>query len=317
MERPAPMTPPDVDLRGFEFMPLDTTRLLDSDLFALSSGDEFKAAVALWCKSWHQVPGGSLPADDRVLAHLSGAGARWPKVREIALRGWVECSDGRLYHPLIAEKAVDAWASRVKHEAKREAERKRLQEWREKRRRNAGETRTETAGETRTKLVGEGEGEGYPPKAPPTVVAVSPATPASDSAPTPPDDPAWLPAESWAGYLAMRKAKQRKAPFTPRARALVLAELERLKAQGQDIAAVLDQSVRNGWTDVYALKAPMRANGAPASVIAHPSSATPDEAAMRRISEACGGLAVERLPDGRYRCGVHFFRPDGRREVLA
>lgn len=52
-------------------------------------------------------------------------------------------------------------------------------------------------------------------------------------------------------------------------------------------------------------------------VVAHPSSATVDEATMRRISDAHGGLAVERLPDGRYRCGVHYFRPDGRREVLA
>ena len=50
-------------------------------------------------------------------------------------------------------------------------------------------------------------------------------------------------------------------------------------------------------------------------VVAHPSSTTPDEAVMRRISEANGGLAVERLPDGRPRCGPPFFRPDGRPEV--
>ncbi|UYM61329.1 YdaU family protein [Pseudomonas aeruginosa] len=91
-------------MRGLPFMPLDVVRLLDSDLFALTSGDEFKAALSLWCKAWLQVPAASLPNDDRVLAHLSGAGARWRKVKDMALRGWQLCSDDRLYHPVIAEK---------------------------------------------------------------------------------------------------------------------------------------------------------------------------------------------------------------------
>jgi hypothetical protein len=108
------MMPVEADLRGLQFMPLDVVRLMDSDLFALSTGDEFKAAVALWCKSWTQLPAGSLPNDDRVLAHLSGSGPRWRKVREMALRGFILCSDGRLYHPVVCEKATEAWAMRVR-----------------------------------------------------------------------------------------------------------------------------------------------------------------------------------------------------------
>lgn len=130
---PPPMTPPDCDLRGLPFMPLDTIRLLDSDLFALSTGDEFKAALALWCKSWQQLPAGSLPVDTRVLAHLSGAGlATWNDVSEIALRGWVLCSDGRLYHPVVAEKAIDAWAKRGKWRERHDTKTERQQRWREK-----------------------------------------------------------------------------------------------------------------------------------------------------------------------------------------
>lgn len=113
-----PMTPPECDLRGLPFMPLDVVRLADSDLFALSTGEEFKAAVALWCKSWLQVPAASLPNDDRILAHLSGAGSRWPKVKAMALRGWIECSDGRLYHPVVAEKARHAWKQREQQRAR-------------------------------------------------------------------------------------------------------------------------------------------------------------------------------------------------------
>ncbi|PAL24786.1 DUF1376 domain-containing protein [Acetobacter syzygii] len=115
---PPPLTPPQSDLRGLPFMPLDTCRLLDSDLFALSTGDGFKCAVALWCKAWQQVPAGSLPHNDRVLAHLSGAGGRWAALRPVALHGWLVCSDGRLYHPVIAEKANQAWKARLAQRAR-------------------------------------------------------------------------------------------------------------------------------------------------------------------------------------------------------
>lgn len=99
-------------------MPLDVVRLLDSDLFALSTGDEFKAAVALWAKAWTQVPAGSLPNEDRILSHLSGSGRAWKKLKNMALKGFVLCDDDRWYHPVIAEKAKEAWAHRLKQRAK-------------------------------------------------------------------------------------------------------------------------------------------------------------------------------------------------------
>lgn len=131
-ELPAPLTPADADLRGLPFMPLDVIRLTDSDLFALSTGDEFKAAITLWCKAWLQVPAGSLPSDDRILAHLSGAGPRWRKVKAIALRGFIECSDGRLYHRVIAEKAADAWERRGEWQEKQNNKTERQQRWRDR-----------------------------------------------------------------------------------------------------------------------------------------------------------------------------------------
>ncbi|WP_198374043.1 DUF1376 domain-containing protein [Neoroseomonas rubea] len=112
-ELPAPPVPADADLRGLPCVLLDVARLFDSDFYALSTGDEFKAGCSLWWKSWHQLPAGSLPDDDRVLAHLSGAGARWPEVKAVALRGWFKASDGRLYHLVVAEKVNEAWAKRL------------------------------------------------------------------------------------------------------------------------------------------------------------------------------------------------------------
>ena len=133
-ELPTPLVPADADLRGLPFMPLDVVRLTNSDLVALSTGEEFKAAVILWAKCWLQVPAASLPDDDRILAHLSGAGARWKKVKEMALRGWVKCDDGRLYHQVIATKAIEAWERRQDYQADREGDRERLRKWREAKR---------------------------------------------------------------------------------------------------------------------------------------------------------------------------------------
>ena len=72
--------------------------------------------------------------------------------------------------------------------------------------------------------------------------------------------PSWVPVDAWTGYLEMRK-KKNKVP-TDRARDLVLADLEQFRAAGHDLAAVLDKSTMNGWTSVYAPKAP-EARGSP------------------------------------------------------
>ena len=128
---PPPPTPADADLREFAFMPLDVLRLRDSEVAARSTGDEFRCAVLLWCAAWHQVPAGSLPDDDIVLSQLAGFGRavkEWQKVRDGALRNWYKCADHRLYHPVVAEKAAEAWAGRVKYAEKKEAERHRKAE---------------------------------------------------------------------------------------------------------------------------------------------------------------------------------------------
>jgi hypothetical protein len=118
--RPAPLVPAEVNLQDFPFMPLDVARLRDSDLASDETPEACWAAVLIWCASWHQVPAGSIPDNDEWQAKQAGYKAQgrvapgWRKVRAGALRGWVLCSDGRLYHPVIAEKAVDAWRSKLK-----------------------------------------------------------------------------------------------------------------------------------------------------------------------------------------------------------
>jgi hypothetical protein len=121
-----PLVPAHVQLRDFAFMPLDVVRLRDSDLATESSGEEFRAAVLLWCSAWHQAPAASLPDNDQVLAKFAGFGRdrkAWLKVKSGALRGFELCSDGRLYHRVLAEKAIEAWDGKLRHRWRRECER--------------------------------------------------------------------------------------------------------------------------------------------------------------------------------------------------
>ena len=136
--RPDPPISVDVDLRGMPFMPLDVNRLRDSDLAIEATGEEFRAAVMLWCASWNQIPAGSLPNSDTALAAYAGFGRDvkgWKKLKNGALRGFVECSDDRLYHSVVTEKAMDAWAERVEYREVKDNEKARKQRERDDRKR--------------------------------------------------------------------------------------------------------------------------------------------------------------------------------------
>ncbi|WP_229765819.1 DUF1376 domain-containing protein [Stenotrophomonas maltophilia] len=117
-------------------MPLDVSRLRDSELAIMATGDEFRAAVLLWCAAWNQLPAASLPDNDQALAAYAGFGRDvrgWQSVKGGAMRGFVLCSDGRWYHPVVAEKAIEAWAERREYRAGKDHdnERKRRErEWR-------------------------------------------------------------------------------------------------------------------------------------------------------------------------------------------
>jgi len=108
-----PLTPKECDVSNFPFMPLDIDRLLNSETWILGDDSEKVASMTLWLKSWSQIPAASIPNNDKMLAHLSGMGSKWKKVKEHALRGWVDGGDGRLYHPVVAEKALEAWLEKL------------------------------------------------------------------------------------------------------------------------------------------------------------------------------------------------------------
>lgn len=142
MTFPDPLVPPEVDLRGYEYMPLYGDRLFKSETWIGASPDAKVAALRLWWHAYaHEVPAASLPNNDVLLSEYAGYGVAvkaWQRIKAQALHGFVECSDGRLYHTRLSEWAIEAWDMRQK-------ERQRKANWRAKKRdKDVTETGTET-----------------------------------------------------------------------------------------------------------------------------------------------------------------------------
>lgn len=62
--------------------------------------------------------------------------------------------------------------------------------------------------------------------------------------------PEWMPVEAWEGFVKMRKSVK-KPLQTERAVKLAIGTLDKLRAEGQDVGAVLDQSTVNSWLGLF------------------------------------------------------------------
>jgi hypothetical protein len=93
--------------------------------------------------------------------------------------------------------------------------------------------------------------------------------------------PDWLPADAWREFVAHRRAIRRPMA-TDHAKRLAIGKLRKLREDGNDPRAVIDQSIGNGWQGLFAIsESGIRAGGkqaAPAALFDGPSPA-----AMRRL----------------------------------
>ena len=64
--------------------------------------------------------------------------------------------------------------------------------------------------------------------------------------------PEWVNVDAWNSFKEMRNKV--KKPLTPRASKMAINKLQKLKENGNDPIAVLEQSVFNCWTDLYEIK---------------------------------------------------------------
>ena len=271
---PAPLTPPESDLQSFAYMPLHVARLRDSDLAAEEEPEACWYAVLLWAASWHQLPAGSLPDNDTVLMRLVGLGRdakTWKKHRSGALRGFVKCSDGRMYHPVVAEQVADAWqgrleqrhrteCARIKKHNQRNVENEDMQlpvptfeDWLSRGQSgDSPERQTDLSSgtapivprETPSKGEGEGEGEGEGDSKeedkPPIISG------AREKFELPED----IPTAEWAGFVEMRRRIGK--PMTPNAMNLAVARLRKLRDEdGWPPGESLNNSTLNSYQGIF------------------------------------------------------------------
>lgn len=73
--------------------------------------------------------------------------------------------------------------------------------------------------------------------------------------------PDWVPADAWADFAEMRKAIRK--PMTKRAQQLLVGALIKLRADGHEPCAVLEQSIANSWQGLFPIKAEQRTKRRP------------------------------------------------------
>jgi hypothetical protein len=112
----APLTPPECTLSGYPAVLIDIPRLRQSDFDATTDDAAWRAGVNLWFAAWESTPAGSLRADDASLARAAQLGRdlkAWGRVKAAAMRGFVLCSDGRVYHRTVCEIGLGIWIDKL------------------------------------------------------------------------------------------------------------------------------------------------------------------------------------------------------------
>ncbi len=101
-----PPYPSDTKAKGWRFE-LDIEQIMQSDTWAVASPEMRPWLLMIWTVSWQQVPCGSLPNDDEIIAARIGMKlTQFTKNKTILLRGWKLADDGRLYHQTITQQVL-------------------------------------------------------------------------------------------------------------------------------------------------------------------------------------------------------------------
>lgn len=119
--------------------------------------------------------------------------------------------------------------------------------------------------------------------------------------------PPWLSEELWTEFLRMRKTV--KKPATDFAQMLLMKELYRLKAEGQDPVAVIEQSLVNCWCDFYELKAKKATRQAVTDYAQNQAKLNADSIEARQLTR-------EQIAENARKAREKFHRPRPQGELL-
>lgn len=112
--------PSDARAKGWRFE-LDMERARQSDTWALAKPEVRPWLLMLWAVAWEQLPCGSLPDDDELIAARIDMPIKlFQKHKSILLRRWWKATDGRLYHDVLVQRVTEM-IDRKRSESERKA----------------------------------------------------------------------------------------------------------------------------------------------------------------------------------------------------
>ncbi|GAM52702.1 YdaU family protein [Mycoavidus cysteinexigens] len=213
----------------------DTTRL---------TTEQHGAYLLLIMDYWRN---GALPDDDAALANITRLSlSHWKKQRGALSRLF------QVGHDEWRHKRIDTELERVARNSVKHTERARkaaTKRWSKQ----SFEDATSNACSNASAMLDEcpSQSHSYSPSSSKKEGDKSPSTPRTREKPavTLPD---WLAKEDWLAFTEHRK--RLKAPMSEVAQVRAIAELSRLRDNGHDPSAVLNQSIVNGWKGLFDLK---------------------------------------------------------------
>lgn len=288
---PAPLVQEGCDLRGLPEIPLDIQWFQQVFLPVHAATNTVYPAMRLWLAAWQQCPAGSLPNDDALLSAMAGyqrAGKSFQKAKTHLLQGWVLCSDDRWYHPVLAEKILQA--ASVKTQRSRSAQVAAISRWTAVRGNAAQDNAARgTAAQTdsaeitvqsysglngdasrmrdgcvthTTEVANNNENNGAAVAVSENIEKAEPKKPRRKqlremegslrNALLAANLPEGLSLETWTRFVDFRA--EIKSPLTLHARDMVLKELVKLRNEGSAPEDVIAQSIISGWKGVFQLR---------------------------------------------------------------
>lgn len=115
MNTTVPPYPADTRAKGWRFE-LDYEQIEQSSTWALAGQEARPWLLMLWLTSWRQVPCGSFPPEEPVIAAMIGASPKvWARFRAVLMRGWYVAADGRMYHATVSARVLEMLDYRKKN----------------------------------------------------------------------------------------------------------------------------------------------------------------------------------------------------------
>lgn len=241
---PAAPYPPTTRAKGWR-LEIDHERIRQSDTWALAGAEVRPWLLMLWMVAWEQMPCGSLPNEDAlVAARIEMPTKAFAKHRAVLMRGWWLADDGRLYHAVIAEQVLTMLRVKQQEAERKAAYRLRMDEERRRSLSGVPPDKTGTDGGSDATSTGTSSSSGTLNSKDKAARKRATSFEAENI-----ELPEWLSRDLWCEWVADRR--ERRKAISERGAKSQLATLAELRAQGHTPERTIRHAISSGNQGLY------------------------------------------------------------------